>query len=112
MLLHNNPGFGHIRGMKNLVSICALVASLAALPAAANAACYADYKAKKDAPLTLSYGVIQLSDAACSDYVLAGDLTRERIKVGGWTLLRLISLFGPEGLEQRKDSAAGFFLLY
>ncbi len=98
--------------MKNLIHILALLGALAALPAAASVECYADYKAKKDAPLQLHYGVIELPQAACSDFVLAGDLTRERISVGGWTLLRVISLFGPEGLAQRMDSAGEYYLRF
>ncbi len=98
--------------MKNLVQILALISALMALPAAASAECYADYKAKKDAPLQLHYGVIELPQEACSDFVLAGDITRERISVGGWTLLQVISLFGPEGLAQRMENAGQYYLRF
>lgn len=95
-------------GMKQILLILALVMGASA----ARAECYGDYKAKKDSPLQLSYGVIALPDEACQDFVLAGDITRERIAAGGWTLLRLLSVFGPEGLEQRMESAAEYYLRY
>ncbi len=98
--------------MKNLIYILAVISALVALPAAANAACYADYKAKKGSPLKLSYGVIELPQAACSDFALAGEITQKRIRVGGWTLLQVISLFGPEGLEQRKKNAGKYYLRF
>lgn len=93
--------------MKHLVLILAILA-----PLPASAECYGDYKARKDSPLQLHYGVIALPDDACQDFVLAGDITRDRIRVGGWTLLRLLSVFGPEGLEQRMESAAEYYLRF
>ena len=86
-----------------------IVASISALPA--HAACYADYKAKRDSPLRLHYGVIQIPDAACNPAGAATEITR-RIATEGWTLLNVLSVFGPEGLEERKDSAGAHFLRY
>lgn len=82
---------------------------LAALPAQAE--CYADYKAKQDGPLRLHYGVAQLSDAACSKGAAAAELA-PRLASGGWTLLNILSVFGPEGLDQRRASAGDYFLRY
>ena len=42
----------------------------------AEAACYADYKAKQDAPLRLHYGVIQLPDSACAPGPAAAEIAR------------------------------------
>ena len=53
--------------MMRLIFAMALIGL--ALPA--DAACYADYKAKQDAPLRLHYGVAQVSDAACGSNVAA-----------------------------------------
>ena len=83
----------------------------AALPASAE--CFADYKAKQDDPLRLHYGVAQVSDAACAggpgaaEAELAG-----RLASGGWTLLNVLSVFGPEGLGERKASAGEYFLRF
>ena len=78
---------------------------------AAQAECYADYKAKKDGPLQLHYGVAQVSDGNCSPGAAAGEL-KPRLAADGWTLLNVLSTFGPEGLGERKASAGAYFLRY
>ncbi|EEW26805.1 hypothetical protein [Rhodobacter ferrooxidans] len=96
--------------MKPFSLIAALVFALG-MASAANAACYADYKAKQDNPLRLHYGVAELPDSACdrgsAQAVLAG-----RLANAGWTLLNVVSVFGPEGLDERKASAGDYFLRY
>ena len=94
--------------MKTALTLAALVLALAG-PAAAE--CYADYKAKQDDPLQLRYGVAQVSDANCSPGAAEGELA-PRLAAGGWTLLQVLSTFGPEGLAERKASAADHFLRY
>ena len=89
--------------------IIAAVALALAGPAAAE--CYADYKAKRDEPLKLHYGVAQVSDGNCSPGAAEGELA-PRLEADGWTLLNVLSTFGPEGLEERKASAGEFFLRY
>lgn len=91
-----------------------LVGLLAAfvLPAAAGAACYADYKAKQDDPLQLHYGVVRLSDAACADPARAAAEIAERIRRDGWQLLNVVSTFDEAGLSERKTSAGAYFLRY
>ncbi|MBW6505348.1 MAG: hypothetical protein K0B00_01215 [Rhodobacteraceae bacterium] len=90
--------------------ILALVLALAAGPA--SAACYADYKASRDNPFGLHYGVAQLPDAACVSLEAAKAALAPRLAQNGWTLLNILSIFGPEGLEQRKDSAGSDYLRY
>lgn len=94
--------------MKRLMTSAALALVLAG-PAAAE--CYADYKAKRDEPLKLVYGVAQVSDANCSPGAAEGELA-PRLAADGWTLLTVLSTFGPEGLEERKASAGEHFLRY
>jgi hypothetical protein len=97
--------------MMTLRVTAALLLSLAcALPA--QAACYADYKAKQDAPLRLAYGVAEVSDAGCSGPDAAAAELAPRLAAAGWTLLAVLSTFGAEGLEERKASAGEFFLRY
>ncbi|TMV84653.1 hypothetical protein FGG78_21535 [Thioclava sp. BHET1] len=91
--------------------LIALMLSLGlASPAAAS--CYADYKAKKGNPLQLQYGVIELPDAACASPAAARPVIAKRIGKGGWTLLTVLSIFGPDGLAQRKASAGANYLRY
>ena len=92
-------------------TIAALVVLLA-LGQAAQAACYADYKAKKDGPLRLHYGVVALPDQACRNPGNAAGLVQGRIAADGWTLLNVLSTFGDEGLNERRASAGDFFLRY
>ncbi|EKD59479.1 MAG: hypothetical protein ACD_54C01326G0002 [uncultured bacterium] len=87
------------------------VALMLGLALPAQAECYADYKAKQDAPLRLHYGVAQVSDANCSKGGAEGELA-PRLAADGWTLLNVLSTFGPEGLAERKASAGDYFLRY
>ena len=81
------------------------------LAAPASAECYADYKAKQDGPLRLHYGVAQVSDSNCSVGAAAAELA-PRLAAAGWTLLNVLSTFGPEGLGERQASAGEYFLRY
>ena len=92
--------------MKRLILAAVMMAGFA-LPAAAE--CYADYKAKQDDPLRLHYGVAQVS--ACDTGGAEAELT-PRLAADGWTLLTVLSTFGAEGLDERKDSAGAYFLRY
>lgn len=97
--------------MKLRILMPALALALAAFAAPASAACFADYKAKRDAPLQLHYGVIQLSDAACTPQAAAPEIA-QRIASDGWQLLAVVSVFDEAGLDARRDSAGAYFLRY
>ncbi len=87
-----------------------LVALALLVPVAAQADCYADYKAKQDSPLRLHYGVAQIS-GACSKQAAATELT-PRLRAQGWTLLNVVSVFDARGLDERKASAGPYFLRF
>jgi hypothetical protein len=97
--------------MLRLFAPFAVALSLIAVAASADAACYADYKAKTDNPLRLHYGVIQLPDTACSVGAARG-IIAGRIAADGWQLLNVLSVFDDSGLAERKASAGPFFLRY
>ena len=86
------------------------VVVLCALSTGAAAQCYADYKAKMDNPLRLHYGVAQIS-GACSSGNAQSQLS-QRLRRNGWTLLQVMSVFGPEGLSQRRNSAGSYYLRF
>ncbi len=86
-----------------------LAAALLCFASAAQAECYADYKAKQDDPLRLHYGVAQVS--ACDKGSAKAEL-KPRLAQAGWKLLNVISTFGPEGLNERKSSAGDYFLRF
>ena len=80
------------------------------LGSAAQAACYADYKAKQDDPLRLHYGVVEI-EGPCTvqnaKRILPGRLDAE-----GWTLLTVLGTFNENGLDSRRDSAGEYFLRF
>lgn len=95
--------------MKNALILAAFTLCLAGT---AQAACYADYQAKTDNPLRLHYGVIQLSDAACTSRRTAEAEASRRLNTGGWTLLTILSTFGDDGLNARRADAGQNFLRF
>lgn len=89
------------------ISLCAL-----SLASAAQAACYADYKAKKDSPLQLHYGVMQLPQNACGSAAAASQVVAPRLAQAGWTLLNVVSVFDDSQLAGKKANAGQFFLRF
>lgn len=88
-----------------------LIASLLMASAApASAACYADYKAKKDSPLQLHYGVMQISGDCTKSAAQAQ--ARARLGANGWTLLNVLSVFDDGGLASKKSAAGAYFLRF
>jgi len=91
-------------------TLLSLIVVATALPA--QAGCYADYKAKRDNPLKLHYGVMDLPDTACNNSEAATLQVSQRLNAKGWVLLKIQSVFDETGLEERKESAGEFFLRY
>lgn len=94
--------------MRHLILILALTFGAAQ---AAEAACYADYKAKRESPLRLHYGVAEIGDGACTKAAARRALT-PRLAADGWALLNVVSVFDASGLEERKASAGPNYLRY
>ncbi|MGJ8603189.1 MAG: hypothetical protein ACSHXH_03610 [Marivita sp.] len=94
--------------MKHIFAL--LILAALSWPAAAQAACYADYKAKQDAPLRLHYGVAEISGPCTS--ASATQQLQSRLAQAGWTLLNVVSVFDENGLAERKDSAGPHYLRY
>lgn len=60
-----------------------------ALPGAAAADCYVHYKAKRDTPYGLHYGIVRVG-GACPSAPAA--IVRSRIASGGWSLLNVVKV--------------------
>lgn len=90
--------------------ITAFVSLMLALPASAQ--CFADYRAKRENPLRLHYGVVQIPQSACGNAGAAAAHIRPRLQQDGWIFLDILSTFGPEGLDARRARAGEFFLRY
>ena len=82
------------------------------LPAAAQAACYAEYKAKKDNPLRLHYGIMQLGSGECPGANRARRQVAQRLSGAGWTLLAVTSLSDTPPSDQQRANAGEFYLRY
>ena len=100
--------------MKHALIPLALAAALA-IPAispaqAQQAGCFADYKAKQDNPLRLHYGVIQIN-GPCKRGPARAEVSA-RLRQNGWTLLNILSVFGPEGLDERRANAGTYYLRF
>lgn len=83
---------------------------LVTLSGAAQAACFADYKAKRDDPLRLHYGVAEIR-GTCNVAGATAELT-PRLAADDWQLLSIEGVFDDAGLEERQDSAGDFYLRY
>lgn len=93
-------------------SVLFAICILATLAAPANAACYADYKAKRENPLKLHYGVVQVDISPCTMSDTVTSQVRKRLKASGWQLLQVQSVFDDGGLGKRKKDAGQFFLRF
>lgn len=93
--------------MKQL-SFQVLILVLAA--GAAQADCYADYKAKQDNPLRLHYGVAEIRGNC--NIGTAEDQLRPALQRDGWQLLTVLGVFNEGGLDERRNSAGDYFLRY
>lgn len=91
-----------------ILSPILLVLSLVATTA--QAGCFADYKAKKDNPLRLQYGVAQIN-GTCTAGAARAELA-PRLAAAGWQLLNVVSVFDESGLAERKHSAGEYYLRY
>lgn len=85
--------------------------ALSLLAAQANAACYADYRARMDNPLRLHYGVIEVPQSACS-VGAASSVVASRLAAQGWTLVNVSSVFDDSGLASRRSDAGTYFLRF
>jgi hypothetical protein len=87
-----------------------LTLALAFLTSTAQAACYADYKAKRDDPLRLHYGVAEII-GACNVEGATVEINA-RLVADDWQLLSIEGIFDEAGLEERQDSAGDYYLRY
>ncbi|MBT8414317.1 MAG: hypothetical protein KJO30_08305 [Boseongicola sp.] len=98
--------------MKNSV-ISLLSGCLVAMSASgASAACYADYKAKKENPLRLHYGVVEVTAQPCQMSREVARAVAQRVAAGGWELLQVESVFDETGLEAKKRDAGEYYLRF
>ena len=77
-----------------------------------HAACFADYKASRDNPLKLHYGVMQVDISPCAMSDKVKRTVAKRLGAAGWKLLGVQSVFDDSGLSKRKKDAGQYFLRF
>ena len=107
VVLLNNTGLGaKVFLMRYIILIYAIFTVTTA-----NAACYASYKAKRDDPLKLHYGVMQLPDQQCT-MKTAAKAAGLRLLPHGWILLNLLTVSLKIPTPTEKENAGENFLRY
>ena len=77
-----------------------------------HAACYADYKASRDNPFRLHYGVMRIDTDPCRMSNAVQSAVANRLGAAGWKLLGVQSVFDDSGLGKRKKDAGQYFLRF
>ena len=81
------------------------------LTQSAQAACYADYKAKQENPLKLHYGIMKFDSVECTASIVQKKVA-VRLLPHGWTLLNLLTVSRKLPTTKRKENAGENFLRY
>lgn len=89
LILNNISGLRRFGVMKHTLSIVAIALALSAT--SANAACVAEYKAKRDKPLRLDYGTVTVPGNDCTALAVQAAVSAE-LASRGWTLLSILSV--------------------
>ncbi|MBB3986839.1 hypothetical protein GGQ68_003183 [Sagittula marina] len=96
--------------MKQILAMTIIMLSLG-LPSTAAADCYVAYKAKKQPPLELHFGILSLP-GTCPDKGTAATQTANRIASGGWTLLNVVSFKDGPPSAGEQANAGTYYLRY
>ena len=96
--------------MKMHRSLTLAGALVAALTLSAEASCYASYKAKRDDPLKLHFGVAEIRETCDADSAQV-ELT-PRLAKDDWILLTIVEMIGEDKLGEVQARAGDYFLRY
>lgn len=96
--------------MKKIIQNLAALLVMGLFASTAQAECYYAYKAKKENPLQLHFGVIRV-DEACSAPTNQAAIAK-RIAADGWTLLVVLPPIEQHDLPSKREEAGAFFLRY
>ncbi|GAB1377963.1 hypothetical protein [Pararhodobacter sp.] len=94
--------------MKLPILSLALLVTLA-LPA--QAACFAEYRASRQNPVQLAYGVAQIPGNSCSAQA-ASQYLQSRLSSSGWTLQNIVSTVTSNSAPANSGYTGGHYLSY
>ncbi|WGW04855.1 hypothetical protein [Tropicibacter oceani] len=97
--------------MKNTFAPLLIALAMLALPAAAQADCFVEYKAKQDSPLRLHYGILAIG-GSCPSGSQAASMAQDRLSAGGWVLLNVLGLSETTPSAKMKANAGDYYLRY
>ena len=72
--------------------------------------CFVLYKAKKDNPLKLHLGLIQIN-SQCSNHDIEG-ITSKRLSSTGWKLLQIVKVSSNVDTKKMESDLGDYFLKY
>ncbi|MFW2541066.1 hypothetical protein ACN2XU_00390 [Primorskyibacter sp. 2E107] len=97
--------------MKNIAALLLSACLVTALPVAAHAECYVEYKAKQDSPLRLHYGILAIP-GACPAENTARQTASARLASAGWVLLNVLGLSTTPPTDAMRSNAGDYYLRY
>lgn len=86
--------------------LAAVVLVTLALPSAAAADCYVHYKAKRNSPYGLHYGIVRVSGGCPSS---PARVVQSRISSGGWTILNVVKVTTSSPSSSERRSAGSHY---
>ena len=87
------------------------LALITALAVPAQAACYAEYRASRQNPVQLAYGVAEIRGGACTAQSAAQYL-QSRLAQSGWTLQNVLSTVSNNSAPANSGYTGGHYLSY
>lgn len=87
------------------------LATVAALAAPAHAACYAEYRAQRQSPVQLAFGVAEIRGGACNAQAAANYL-RNTLGRSGWTLSNIVSTVNSNSAPGNSGYTNGHYLRF
>ena len=87
------------------------LALIAALAVPAQAACYAEYRASRQNPVQLAYGVAEIRGGSC-DAQSAAQYLQARLAQSGWTLQNVLSTVNSNAAPANSGYTGGHYLNY
>jgi len=101
-----------LRSVARMKKLILILMCASAFATSAQAQCFAEYKAKRDDPLRLHYGIMVLESSVCPAENDAAPLIQARLAETGWKLLNVIGVSKQTPDKTQKANAGEFYLRF